>query len=337
MASQKPTSHDVARLAGVSQTTVSYVMSGRRAVAPDTEQRVLRAMSELGYQPNSGARALRSKKTNVIGTVIPYHPGADPGAQHQFIIALTTEARKYDYDILLVTADEGAPGLRRVIDGALCDGLLIMEVATRDPRTEVIHQSGTPAVFIGIPENEDPILAIDSDYESAARQSVELLRERGHRRISLLVPHDESLTELNFISRFRKEARACANSLGISLLEHQVDVSYRHVARYLSRLAPVAGDALLLAPVVSADDWCNALRDRGLIPGRDISLIASSWDEDRAHTPDRPTCFDMRTQELTERAIQLLITRISSRPPDRPMRHLIEPRLRMGTTVMAAH
>lgn len=337
MTSRKPTSHDVARLAGVSQTTVSYVMSGRRAVAPDTEQRVLHAMAELGYQPNSGARALRSNKTNILGVVIPYHPGADPDAQHRFIIALTTEARKYNYDILLVTANEGATGLKRVIDGALCDGLLIMEVDSQDPRTHVVHQLGTPAVFIGIPDNDAPILAIDSNYELAARQSVDILRKRGHEKISLLVPKDASLRGLNFIDRFCREAHAHADSLHVFLREHEVEVSYRHVAECLSRLAPKAGDAILLAPIVSADDWCNALRDQGLVPGRDISLVASSWNEERAHTLDRPTCFDMRIQELTERAIQLLITRISSRPPDHPIRHLIDPQLQMGTTVMPLH
>ena len=84
---RQPTSRDVAKLAGVSQTTVSYVMSGRRAVSPETEKRVQIAMKELGYQPHAGARSLRSRKSRVLGVVVPYHEGADAAAPSSAVIS----------------------------------------------------------------------------------------------------------------------------------------------------------------------------------------------------------------------------------------------------------
>ena len=125
---RQPTSRDVAKLAGVSQTTVSYVMSGRRTVSPETETRVQIAMKELGYQPHAGARSLRSRKSRVLGVVIPYHEGADGADQHYMLISLAQLLREHDFDLLLITANEGAAGLRRVMTTALCDGLFIMEV-----------------------------------------------------------------------------------------------------------------------------------------------------------------------------------------------------------------
>ncbi|WP_022868967.1 LacI family DNA-binding transcriptional regulator [Schaalia vaccimaxillae] len=333
MPARKPTSHDVARLAGVSQTTVSYVMSGRRSVAPETERRVLDAMTELGYQPNSGARALRSNRSNLIAIAVPYHAGADPAAQHRFIVSLAARARAHDYDLLLVTADEGTAGLRRVIDTALCDGLLIMEVTQDDPRTAVVCQSNTPAVFIGLPGNDDPVIAVDSDYSFAAREAVNALTHTGHKRITFLRPGDSSLTDLNFLVRFANAVHEQAELHGIDLVEHTVDVSYRHIMDSLKTLSPDIGDSLLLAPLVPVDDWCNALRSRGLIPGQDVSVIASSWDKVRSHSIDQPTHFDMRPEALTARAIDLLLERLDSPAPQEPSYHLIAPAFHEGTTL----
>ncbi|MEU4601960.1 LacI family DNA-binding transcriptional regulator [Kribbella sp. NPDC023972] len=67
-----PTSKDVAALAGVSQSTVSYVLSGKRPISAETRQRVEDAIAELTYQPNAGARALRGRRTNVVALVVRF-------------------------------------------------------------------------------------------------------------------------------------------------------------------------------------------------------------------------------------------------------------------------
>lgn len=334
MSSRKPTSHDVARLAGVSQTTVSYVMSKRRSVAPETEQRVLQAMEKLGYQPNSGARALRSNRSKLIGVVVPYHTGADPGAQHQFLISTASHLRKRGYDLVLMTSNEGPAGLRRVIDTALCDGLLIMEVLADDSRTSVICESNTPAVFIGIPGNPDPVIAIDSDYEYAGREAVAALANRGHEEIIFLNPRDPSLNELNFLIRFRNGVLSEASSRPLRIRETPVDVSYRDIMRTLDELMPRHGDAFLLGPLVPVDDWSNAMRSKGLEPGVDVSVIATSWDPIRTHSLNEPTRFDMQTPLLTSRAVSLLLDRLDSPPPREPVHHLIAPVFHEGTTLM---
>ena len=69
------TSRDVAALAGVSQSTVSYVMSGTRSISPQTRKRVEAAMTELGYHPTANARALASNRANVIGLIHARIPG----------------------------------------------------------------------------------------------------------------------------------------------------------------------------------------------------------------------------------------------------------------------
>ncbi|QPK81950.1 LacI family DNA-binding transcriptional regulator [Schaalia sp. ZJ405] len=337
MKDKKPTSRDVARRAGVSQTTVSYVMSGRRAVAPQTEERVLKAMEQLGYQPNFGARALKSNRSNVIGVVIPHHSGADPASQNQFLVALTSEARRHNYDLLLVTDDEGTEGLRRTIDTALCDGLLIMEVLSNDPRAQMVADAQTPAVFVGIPDAHTPVIAIDADYVWAGQQAVRTLSKRGHRSITFLVPGDETLRDLNFIERFRQGVFSEANEQRIHVDEHRVYTSYEHTLDHLAGLNTRRGDALLLAPGVPTDDWCNALDSIGLTPGSHVSLLASSWDPMRSHTLMHPSYFDMRMGELTHQTVTLLLQRIHTEAPIQPDHTLVKPDFHEGETLMNQH
>ena len=107
----KFTSKDVARLAGVSQSTVSYVMSGNRPISEATRGRVLEAIEALTYQPNAGARALASQRTRVVGVmVVPVHgpdlDGVPDAGILPFIETIASSAR--DHDDVLVTAQGSA-------------------------------------------------------------------------------------------------------------------------------------------------------------------------------------------------------------------------------------
>ena len=113
-----PTSKDVAQAAGVAQSTVSYVLSGKRPISEKTRKKVEDAIEHLTYQPNAGARALASRRTRVIGLVIPFIPELHMASIMEFVSVIANTARRYDHDILLVTEDEGAAGLRRVVGHA---------------------------------------------------------------------------------------------------------------------------------------------------------------------------------------------------------------------------
>ncbi len=71
------TSKDVARIAGVSQSTVSYVMTGKRPISERTRQRVLAAMEQLTYEPHAGARALAGRRTRVVGLVVRFEAAGE--------------------------------------------------------------------------------------------------------------------------------------------------------------------------------------------------------------------------------------------------------------------
>ena len=184
MRSKAPTSQDVARLAGVSQSTVSYVLTGSRPISEATRARVEDAIAKLGYHPNSGARTLRSRRSGVIGLMVP-EADADDGVLMTFVGTIAREARRFGYDILLVTAQEGADGIRRIVRTGVCEGLILMELDPIDERVAPVIESGLPFVTIGKPEEFPQGSVIDLDFEMLGSMVVERALEEGCDRLLL--------------------------------------------------------------------------------------------------------------------------------------------------------
>lgn len=171
--SGQPTIADVARHAGVAVSTVSYVLSGKRAISELTRNRVLASVRLLGYHPNAGARALASRRANVIALVLPLRSGIQVPVVMQFATAVVTSARGHDHDVLLLTSDEGPQGLHRIAAGALVDGVLVMDVELHDVRVPLLRGLGRPSVLIGLPAETDGLTCVDLDFHRAGQVCVE--------------------------------------------------------------------------------------------------------------------------------------------------------------------
>src|SRR4051794_21233185 len=93
---------DVARKAGVSASPVSYVLSGKRSISPDTARRVHQAIDALGYHPHAGARALASSRSNVLALMVPLRSETYVPVVMEIVTAVVSTAREYDQDVLLL-------------------------------------------------------------------------------------------------------------------------------------------------------------------------------------------------------------------------------------------
>ncbi|MEV4776194.1 LacI family DNA-binding transcriptional regulator [Microbacterium sp. LWH12-1.2] len=176
---------DVARAAGVSISTVSYVMSGKRTISQDTKERVESAIDALEYRPHASARSLASRSTSVIGLQAPLRSGVDVHVVMEIVAGIVREARVHQYDILLLTSDDGE-GLRRATGASMVDALLLMDVESDDPRIATLRDLSAPSVLIGLPRGAEELTCVDFDFESAGRAAAERLIALGHRRVALL-------------------------------------------------------------------------------------------------------------------------------------------------------
>ncbi len=188
----RPTQVDVARHAGVSRATVSYVLNGltegRVPVSDETKQRVLEAIEELGYEPDARAQALRSGNTNTIALIIP-----DLRNPHfcEYATGIEEAARAAGYHMLLSSTtlnDEYAVEVfkdlsRRRFDGLILVSAFILESREAQASLDQIRQRGLPVVELTENYGVD---AVSADYHEATKEVMSYLFSLGHRRIAMI-------------------------------------------------------------------------------------------------------------------------------------------------------
>lgn len=319
---------DVARHAGVAVSTVSYVLSGKRAISATTRERVMASVRSLGYHPNAGARALASRRANVIALVLPLRSGMHLPVLMQFATAVVTTARQFDHDVLLVTADEGPAGLRRIAASAMVDGLIVMDVEMRDPRVPLLRELERPSVLIGFPADAAGLTCVDLDFHRAGQVCVEHLAALGHQRIALLgapaVVYDR---ETGFAHRTRAGFLDAAKRLGIEAVaqpcEENPEAVRQELAGLLERHPDLSG--LVVHNEAAVGQVVAALPQLGrTVPG-DMSVVAICPDEvaDRVSPP--LTSVLIPAEEVGWKAVSLLMHKLEGQ--EVPDATLLDPRL----------
>lgn len=283
--------HDVARVAGVSISTVSYALSGKRSVSEDVRRRITAAVEELGYLPNAAGRMLAGARTRILALSAPLREDTYAPAHMAFVLAVATAARRYDYDILLLTEDEATNGLRRVTSSRLVDGVILLDVSIDDERLELVRELVVPSVVVGVPREATGLTCVDLDFAAAARMSVDQLADAGHRSIALLGhPRPAYERGSNFPHRFR-------NSFLEYAAERQMQCTFampgssdadvrRAVDGIIDSEAKVTGLVMHCEESIQSRALTHLVTNGLTIPG-DLSVISacSSFDTTSFHPP----------------------------------------------------
>lgn len=319
---------DVARHAGVAPSTVSYVLSGKRAISATTRQRVLASIDTLGYHPHAGARSLASNRANVIALVLPLRSGMHLPVLMQFASSVVTTARQYDHDVLLVTADEGPAGLRRIAASAMVDGLVLMDVELRDPRVPLLRELDRPSVLIGFPAEPAGLTCVDLDFYRAGAACVEHLAALGHRDIALLgAPQPVYERGTGFAQRtmagFRETGQRCGVRATAVPCEEKYEAVLQRVTDLLAERPALTG--LVVHNEAAVSSVLSALRALGRRVPADISVVAICPDEvaDRA-TPSLSSVL-VPAEEVGTQAVALLMRKLAGSQV--PAASLLPPRL----------
>ncbi len=190
-ASNRPTMRDVAEAAGVSTATVSNVLHGLRFVGPEKQKRVRDAIARLSYSPNRVAASLRSRRSHMIGVVLPDMTTSFFSAMFRRIEELAADS---NYQILLADSQEDTGRELERIQALIArqaDGLIVVPCIDKSPALEEIRQSGIPTVIFDR-------VAADSDFDSIAVNNIAAGREGtahllalGHRNIAFLASDPE--------------------------------------------------------------------------------------------------------------------------------------------------
>ena len=336
---KRPTQADVAKLAGVSRATVSYVLNdrtgGRIPITEETRQKVLEAAEALGYQPNALARSLRSGLSHVIGLLIP-----DTRNPHylDILAGVEDEVMKRNYYLVLVSASldpEREHHCLRSLFQRRLDGLILAPTFADlfQEEIQVLLERTSPVVFVTSQEEADCVYA---DVRSGAEALMDHLISLGHRRIGFVCG-----VARRDMARIREQVyRDKIAALGTPQNEalvwdcgHTIQDGYTATQELLDLAQPPT--AIWTVNDLLAVGALRAISERGLRVPEDISL--AGFDDIAFASQLYPPLTTVRIhgEELGRRAARILFRRLND-PDCEPVREMISTELviRQSTAVV---
>ena len=190
---------EIARLAGVSTATVSYVINNTKNVMPDKRRRVLDVIERSGYQPNHIAKSLRAKKTDTIGvlaedirgfTVPAIINGLSEYAEQEGYHILLNDLRMMEsllnrYDMIGQYRDKVNKAISLLLHGAMVDAVIYIGMSDRDI-TGIINEINKPLVIAYSTTNDPYARSVTYDNEQISGNVIRHFLNAGHRRVAMI-------------------------------------------------------------------------------------------------------------------------------------------------------
>ena len=268
---------DVARLAGVSATTVSLVLAGKadkRRISEETDQRVRTAAETLGYTPNLLHRSLRRGKTGVISFYNAFRQRDESDLyMDRMSSAVEHAGGKLGYDVLVHCNFQRDPrDLYESLNGGFADGLLFFAPLPDDPLLPMLRASNLPTVLIHRHDEEGVLASVRDDEDQGMRLLADALVAHGHRRIAAIAREASGASDASLrLSLLRKHLAAH----GVEIPDHRVAFWRGDAAQALDEVLTQAPEATALfvwhdRAAYRVLEECHA---RGLSVPEDLSLV----------------------------------------------------------------
>ncbi|THA67091.1 LacI family transcriptional regulator [Streptomyces sp. A0958] len=310
---------EVAQHAGVSASTVSYVLSGKRSISVATRERVEQSIQQLGYHPNAGARALASSRSNIIALMVPLRTDMYVPVMMEIAIAVATTARTHGYDVLLLTGEEGPAAVRRIAGSSLADAMILMDVELHDERLPLLRETDRAAVLIGLPADTAGLTCVDLDFEATGALCVEHLAGLGHREIAV-IGEAAAVYERHtgFAERTVDGVRAKAQETGVRVLHRPCEGGYAAMAQTLSRIFDErpGTTGFIVQNEAAVEPLLNLLRQQGRAVPEDVSVVAICPEQVASQASVRLTSVAIPAQEMGRRSVEQVVAKLSGRGTD---------------------
>lgn len=266
------TAHDVARLAGVSQSAVSRTFTKGASVSPKTRHKVEQAAATLGYRPNQWARSLIKRRSNLIGVVAP---SLDNPFYSAVLEALSAAFEDLGYQVLLFSTanhEDSDPVLEEVL-GYRVEALILVSASLSSRFAQECKQNGLPVVLLNRRNDSSSISSVTSDNAQGSMEIAQFLVAGGHRQLAYIAGKQSSSTsrdrEIGFVDTLQGLGQlAPQREVGHYTFDGAMDAT----RRLLSSANPP--DGIFCANDIMALGAINIAREEfGLKLGRDISIV----------------------------------------------------------------
>lgn len=319
-----PNGWDVARAAGVSQTTVSRTLRGDRSVAPATREHVLDVARRLGYTPNTAARTLITNRTNTVAVVVadvanPLYP--------QEITTLQSELSAAGYRMMLFSmgADSSGPQDLDTLRGGAVDGIVFAAATVDSPVVSEFLEADMPLVLLNRDIDGADVDRVVADDRAGSEMVARFLVGLGHRRIGLITGRPDTSSGRDRAKFFGEALDELGSPLDPALVRAGV-LSHANGFAWAEELLDTesAPTALLCSSDIVAYGALDAAIRRGLRVPEDLSIVGfddlamSGWSMIGLTTVHQPV------EEMARTAVRTLLHRIEHGAAHTPQRMVFD-------------
>lgn len=322
------TIRDVARLAGVSPSTVSRVLNQKGTISEETKERIACAMQELKYVPNDIARSFASGSTHAIALVIDL---GDVGAYsnaffNNSVFGIETAAHRNDYNLIITNGAsnvDGGSSVERLVAGKKVDGVILPISIVTDALLGRMGELEIPCVILGhLEEFGTEASWIDINNIQAGRKAARLLLQRGYQRIAFLSDSGDNVFNQERIAGYCRELDANQLPVVDRYIWHGQPTVESGMECVLSLMnAEDPPDSIICSNDRLALGALRAARQRGLRVPEDFGILCfdNTPVAELAETPI--TSIDVDTFELGLQAAEILIHQIEN--PQTSLRQIL--------------
>ncbi len=322
MTSEKITSHDVAKKAGVSQSAVSRVLTPGGSASKKTVEKVISAVNELGYRPNSLARSLITGKSRIIGLVVAY---LNNRFYPEVLEMLSNRLQKEGYQVLIFIAQNTDDDITNVIEGILeyqVDAIVAASVGMSSDLAARCQDSGVPVVLFNRGQASNSLSSVTSNNYLGGWKVANHFFALGHKRIGYIAGWEGASTQLDRENGFT----ACLKEKNLTLNRREVGNFIRHEAQNATRRmfgTKVYPTAVFVASDHMAFAVMDVLRsDLGLKIPDDVSIVGFDDVSLASYSAYDLTTIKQPITQMVDSTVQILLDQIKY--PDRKNTKIIK-------------
>jgi len=307
---------DVAKQAGVSISTVSRVINDSKPVTDEVKQKVLDVIKETGYIPNPLARSLVTKKSQLIGVIVPE---VSDSFVNEILNGIEEVAKMYDYEILLAnTYSDKAQELKciNLLRAKQVEGIVMISWKVEEEHINYIQNCGIPASYISKTARDYDIHTVSVNNTEATYDMTKYLIEKGHKDIAfIMTSQDDTVLEMERLSGYEKALKEKNIKINKDLIKYgetTYEAGYSSMKELLNEgkvphAAFVTGDEAAIGAI-------NAICDAGYRVPEDISV--AGFNDVKIAKIYRPklTTVHQPLYDMGAVAIRMVIKMINNEP-----------------------
>lgn len=325
------TQKQIAKEAGVSIAAVSYVLSGRHnEVGSEVRQRIEQIAHHHHYQANALVHALRTKRTHILGVLVP---SVQFSFFPQIIDGIETEARQLGYQVVICQTHNDHHLLEKAVTKLgqqRTDGLILCPSQLQSDYYQRLREAGARLVFLDEAVEGVDAPAVDSDDGLGACLATRHLIRLGHRRIATLraPPADPAPTAGARLEGYHNALREAAISFDERLVIESKHYSIEDGAHAIRELLRSTEFTAFFAPTdMAAIGAMQALQEAGKSVPRDVALVGYGNLHEGLYLTPSLTTVDQKPAEMGAAAVRLLMDLIENRSPSAPRTIMTTPEL----------